>query len=451
MNEIEKTEFAQKLYTEARAILEDDKATPESKAKVPQMIADAQKALAEVEQLKQIAKNADDMRKLDADNAGTRKKSTFSSLGQFLVQVAAYGDARNPQRGLMPKELEAHASGAKSLTSDEPEEKEAHPYTTKGGVKSAWGGSEAKTMFENVGASGGFLVPDEYIANLLAVETPYMSAFDRATKLPMRRRQVSVPVLDQTGATAGVPSWFGGVQARWTEEGAYKYSTEPDFRKITLTAHKLACRALVTDELLEDNAIGLEAFLTSKMGFAGAIAWQREWAFLRGTGAGMPQGIVGAGATINVVPQQQQGFTLADSLNMLEAFMPSGDGVWIFHQRHLSNVYGMTDGNGNLVFTPNVNDKAPGKLWGYPVLFSDKLPAPGNAGSALLIDPAYYYYGDRGSVAIASTNAEYFSYDTTTVRAVYRVDGQPGLSAPITLEDGATTISPFVQLGVKLT
>jgi hypothetical protein len=40
-----------------------------------------------------------------------------------------------------------------------------------------------------------------------------------------------------------------------------------------------------------------------------------------------------------------------------------------------------------------------------------------------------------------------FRYDLMAWRAVHRVDGQPWLSAPLTLADGAFQISPFVILG----
>jgi HK97 family phage major capsid protein len=111
----------------------------------------------------------------------------------------------------------------------------------------------------------------------------------------------------------------------------------------------------------------------------------------------------------------------------------------------------MTDAAGNLCFVPNVNDTAPGKLWGFPVQFTEKLPLPGTAGAALLCAWKYYYIGDRKGTTIDSTNLELFRYNQTSWRAVHRVDGQPSLSTPLTLQDGTTQISPFVMLGAKST
>jgi HK97 family phage major capsid protein len=58
-----------------------------------------------------------------------------------------------------------------------------------------------------------------------------------------------------------------------------------------------------------------------------------------------------------------------------------------------------------------------------------------------------YLVGDRQQVTIDATNVYRFRYDVTSWRAVHRVDGQPWLSQPVTLADGAHQISPFVILG----
>jgi HK97 family phage major capsid protein len=111
----------------------------------------------------------------------------------------------------------------------------------------------------------------------------------------------------------------------------------------------------------------------------------------------------------------------------------------------------MVDAANNIIFVPNINDTAPGKLFGYPVVFTEKLPVPGVTGSVILCDWKYYLIGDRQGTTIESNNSELFRYDQTSWRAVHRVDGQPWLSAPLTLSDGSSQVSPFVQLSTKAT
>jgi len=311
---------------------------------------------------------------------------------------------------------------------------------------------ERKDLVEGVGASGGFLVPTEFYSQLMAVDAESAIVRPRATKIRMRRRQVDIPVLDQTTTTAGIPHWYGGMIFYWTEEATSKTETQPKFRKISLVAHKLTGYTEVSDELLDDSAISLSDFFNSSLGFAGGISWLEDYAFLRGTGAGPPQGVVTAGATITV----PRGATTTpvvylDIVNMMESFLPSARGVWVMNQTVMSNLFQMTVGTSN-VWQPNMQAGVPGNLFGMPVIFTEKLPAVGTAGDVLLADFRYYLIGDRQATTIESTQfGTGWQYDLTSWRAVHRVDGQPWLSTSLTYQDGTVAVSPFVILGAKTT
>jgi HK97 family phage major capsid protein len=103
--------------------------------------------------------------------------------------------------------------------------------------------------------------------------------------------------------------------------------------------------------------------------------------------------------------------------------------------------------NPSYVFIPNAREGIPATLFGYPVFWTEKLPTLGTQGDILLASWDMYLVGDRQQVTIDATNVYRFRYDVTSWRAVHRVDGQPWLSQPVTLADGAHQISPFVILG----
>lgn len=84
-------------------------------------------------------------------------------------------------------------------------------------------------------------------------------------------------------------------------------------------------------------------------------------------------------------------------------------------------------GNPSYIFMPNGRDGAPATLFGFPISWSDKLPAWNAKGDVLLANWRYYLIGDRQATTIDSTNVERFRYDQTSWRAVHRVDGQPWL------------------------
>jgi HK97 family phage major capsid protein len=214
-------------------------------------------------------------------------------------------------------------------------------------------------------------------------------------------------------------------------------------------ARKLIGYTRCADELVDDSAISLEAFFSGPLGMAGGVAWMEDYAFLMGTGAGQPLGIIPAPCTIQEGRVAANAVALADIIDMLEHFLPGGRGIWIANQTLLPSIYGLNGpvGNPSYVWIPNARDTAPGTLFGYPLVFSEKPPALGTAGDIGIYDMSYYVIGDRQATTVESTKFDRWSYDQTSWRVVHRVDGQPWLSAPLTLQDGVSTVSPFVILG----
>jgi HK97 family phage major capsid protein len=93
----------------------------------------------------------------------------------------------------------------------------------------------------------------------------------------------------------------------------------------------------------------------------------------------------------------------------------------------------------------------PLQLLGMPVYWTDALPTLGTTGDIILCDPSYYLIGDRQNIEIAYSEHYKFVNDQGTWRVTARMDGQPWIDSSITLEDGSTTVSPFVTLTTKLT
>lgn len=311
-----------------------------------------------------------------------------------------------------------------------------------------------KTLTENVGAAGGFLVPQDFRAELLSVMGESSIVRPRATIIRMARRQIAIPVVDQTGTTAGQAHWFGGMVGYWAEEAAEKTASDASFRQVVLTAHKLIGYTRASDELVDDAAISLGDFLSGPMGFAGLLAWMEDYAFLNGTGVGQPLGVIKAGATITVNRQATSPAVQFDDLaNMRAQCLPSGNYVWVVNQGLMDEFITMNgpSGNASYIWQQNAVDGIPTTIMGFPVIWSEKNPAPDSAGDVVLADFNYYLVGDRQATTIESTQYDYWRYDQTSWRAVHRVDGQPWLSAPLTLQDGTTQISPFIVLGAKST
>lgn len=427
----EKIGAAKALIDQAIALQSDPNATAEQKSHIQKMVDDARALQADAMVLKDLegeyAKLAGPLSAVKNHLYGGRRvvePSPFGSFGNFLYEVWA---ATNPNIKAAPH------PALKKFSPQEDEDDEP---------------SATKTLTGATGASGGFLIPDGDQQGLMAVVGEIALVRGRATIIPIRRRSVPIPVLDQTGTTAGQPHWFGGMRFYWAEEGALKTESEPAFRMMQLIARKLVGYTRSTDELLDDSAVSLEAFFSGPLGFAGGVAWMEDYAFLTGNGAGKPQGVIPAPGTIAVARNAAGDIQFNDLARMLQAFLPSGRGVWFATQSAMAQIIQMNgpSGHASYIWTPNARDGLPSTLMGLPIIWTEKLPGLGSKGDIMLGDWRYYLLGDRQATTVESTKFDRWQYDETSWRIVHRVGGAPWLSAPLTLQDGTTQVSPFVVL-----
>jgi HK97 family phage major capsid protein len=421
---------ANALLAQIKAIHANKDASAEERGKIPGMLEDVKGLKARAAQSAEITQLANELeaetKAAEAKGRGLVPPGAFKSLGEFYISV--YNQTFSGQRDARLKTFR-----------DKDEPTTAAKANAQGWLEST------KDLVEAIGASGGFLVPTEQGETLYMLPAPEQVVRPRCTRIPMRRRSIQYPALDQSGTTSGQPHWYGGLLAKWTEEATAKSETQPKFRQLTLTAHKLVCYTEVGDELLEDAAVSLEALLQSM--FSGAINWYEEEAFIAGTGAGQPQGVITAGATINVGRAVAGAVGLTDVVTMLERSMGTGL-VWLANRQLLSNLLLLNGpaANPSYVFMPSAREGMPNTLFGYPLVFSEHCPVPGVTGDIILADWKYYLVGDRQATTVDSSKHYQFQNDITSWRAVHRVDGQPWMNAPMTQSDGATQISPFVVL-----
>jgi len=92
------------------------------------------------------------------------------------------------------------------------------------------------------------------------------------------------------GGFAGDTAFIGGLKATWTEEAVAQTETEPVFKQIDVIAYELSGYSKISNALMADNAVGLDALLMQL--FGRAIGWYEDYAFLRGSGACKPLGAI---------------------------------------------------------------------------------------------------------------------------------------------------------------
>jgi HK97 family phage major capsid protein len=171
----------------------------------------------------------------------------------------------------------------------------------------------------------------------------------------------------------------------------------------------------------------------------------------QGNGVGKPVGVQSAKAAVKVNRNTAGHFYFQDVAALLASLLPSSynRAVWYISPTVVSDLLQMKDGANRAIFLSidqGVTKPPVWKLLNLPVVITEKVPALGTPGDVSLVDPTLYVIGDRMQLEIAASEHVNFLKNQMTWRFVERIDGQPWLDKPVTLQDSVTTVSPFVIL-----
>jgi len=300
-------------------------------------------------------------------------------------------------------------------------------------------------------SAGGFLVPEAFRAELLAVALDESIVRSRATVIPMASSRQVVPGLDVTSHES---SFFGGVVCQWIEEGASFVDSGPKFGRVVLQASKLGLRSDIPNELLQDAVPTLDA--TLQLLFGQAMAASEDQAFLTGSGVGQPLGVLSSPAVITVTKETDQpnGTIVYENLTNMFARLLSRSrrrAVWVASDECIPELLELSIAVGIGGSPVQVLNERDGQFYllGRPIFFSEFMPQLGQAGDIGLYDFAYYLVGDRAELRIESSPHVKFTSDETVFRAVQRLDGRAWLQSAITPANGGDSRSAFVILGAR--
>jgi HK97 family phage major capsid protein len=303
-------------------------------------------------------------------------------------------------------------------------------------------------------ASGGFLVPEAFRAELLSLSLEQSVVRPRARIVPMETSRVIYPFIDDTSHATNV---FGGVQGYWTPESGTMTDVAATFGRLALEAWKLTAFANVPNELIADSAISFEAFIRST--FPQALAYFADVAFLGGSGAGQPLGILTDANAARVVIAKESGqgadtILWENIVKMYSRMLPQslGSAVWVVSPNTFSELATMAlsvGTGGGPIWLNNGVQGPPATILGRPVVISEKVSALGNEGDINFIDFSYYLVGDRQAMTVASSEHFRFQNGETSFKFVERLDGRPWLQSALTPRNGGDTLTPFVSLAER--
>lgn len=316
------------------------------------------------------------------------------------------------------------------------------------GAASTPPGSYANTQ---TGADGGFLIPPEFSTEI--VQTAYnenQSFVPMTDNTPVNGNSMSFTVDETT------PWGSAGIKAFWDTEAGAAQESKSKFEPARLNLKKLTALVPLTEEMMADSsAIG--SYVSRKV--PEAIAFKTNESLWAGSGAGKPKGFYAAsGLLVSVAKETSQAADtiVAQNISKMRARMSSRSwrrAIWTINNDALpqldSLVYATGQTNG-VIYKPEGGRFGYGTLLGRDVMVTDFNETVGDKGDIVLVDWGMYRTITKaGGIETATSMHFWFDRGITAFRTIFRIDGQPSITAPVTPNKGTSTLSPIVTLDAR--
>ena len=250
---------------------------------------------------------------------------------------------------------------------------------------------------------GGYAVPDDFY-NRIVEQRQELSWVRQApvTRFVVNHDRILIPT-EGTAATRLVIT---------DEEYAYN-ENEPLFGQVALTMYKFTKMLKISEEMLDGDAVGLEAYIASVVARASAAA--ENYYCTTSNGSGAPQGIID-GATASGITNAAKATILASEViaTMGTVASPYHNANSGFLMTGASKFHVMASTGNNFQFIPTPSG---GDILGYPIYIAPDMNSVGTtSGKAVLFgDFSMYAFGERQGLTLSRNPY------------VYQANGQIGL------------------------
>lgn len=313
--------------------------------------------------------------------------------------------------------------------------------------------STAPSNYGNVGsgADGGYLVPPDFSRNIIDNAYNEQQSFVPLTdNTPVEGNGMTFPVDETT------PWGSAGIKAYWTDEAGAATDSKAKFDPAQLRLKKLTALVPLTEEMLSD-ASAISAYVQRKV--PEAIAFKTNEALWSGSGAGKPKGFYTASALLVSVAKetsQAADSIVAQNISKMRARMSSRSwrrAIWCVNNDclpQLDNLLFATDATNGIIYKPEGGRFGYGTLLGRDLMVTDFNETVGDKGDIVLVDWGMYRTITKaGGIETATSMHFWFDRGLTAFRSVFRVDGQPAITAPVTPNKGSNSLSPIVTLDAR--
>ncbi len=288
--------------------------------------------------------------------------------------------------------------------------------------------AQAKAMGISVGASGGYLLPEEFRSEVLrkAVKTAVIRSNSR--------------VFTGVEDTGSIPRETGTVTLEWGTENTEIAETEPTFGNVSWALNELRAIVPIGNRLLSSSGIDVVSLLTDM--FAEQVPKAEDKEFCYGTGSNRPKGLFKDTTGMNVVSGITGSTLIYDDIINIFYKLPvqyRRDACWLMHNTVIQLLANIKDTQKRPIFLrldelgngATVPDQAIGTLLGRPVLEQNDIPINLTGTTSLIgfgnLMKAYLIF-DKGQMEMATSTDAKFTKNQTIVRVLQYVDAKVGIA-----------------------
>jgi len=274
---------------------------------------------------------------------------------------------------------------------------------------------ETRALSAKTGAAGAYTIPTGFANELEVALKSFGGIMDAGTIMET-----------ETGETIPHPTMndsnnVGTILGENTDAGA---STDPSFGVINIEAHTFSSKPiLVPNQLLEDSAFNLEAYLSA------ALAERINRAFntygTTGTGTNQPQGVVVA--TTKGADAAAAAVTYDNIVDLLHSVDPAYrvNGKFMMNDSTFKALRKLKDNNGQPIFQLSLRDSEPTTLLGKPVIINNDMANIGTGAKSILFgDFSKYKIRRVKNYGIKRLVERYAEFNQTGFLLFIRLDGK---------------------------
>lgn len=268
----------------------------------------------------------------------------------------------------------------------------------------------AKALAEGVDADGGYLVPDQFRAELIQHLLQTDSIRKYATVIPMSGKLLEIPKLTSD------------VQVTWGTENRSISTTTADFGSMTLTPFRMNAIIYTSRELFDDSALAITEILRAR--FRDRVADEENKVFITGNGTTQPKGIdAETFTTVNCGNAITPDHLTKAYWKLPKAYRSTAR--WLMNSRVMEALENKKDSNGQYLY-PSLQAEVK-TLKGRPILVDDYVASS----KGFFGDLSYYYIGDRQQMSLEVTTEGGNTWEKHQVglKLVERIDGEVALTS----------------------